>query len=131
MRNIRLDDLQAEIKIAAKNINKLKYADGTTLMSERRQELKSLLMRMKGDWRSWFKAQHSENEDHGVRSHHFMADRWGNMETVTDFIFVGSKITADGDCTHDINRHFLLGRKAITILNNIKKQRHHLTDKGP
>ena len=53
------------------------------------------------------------------------------METVTDFIFVGSKITADGDCSHEINKHLLLGRKAMTILDNIKKQRHHLADKGP
>ena len=69
------------------------------------------------------KAQHSENEDHGIRSHHFMGNRWGNLETVSDFIFGGSKITADGDCRHEIKRHLLLGRKVMTNLDSILKSR--------
>ena len=66
--------------------------------------------------KNWLKAQHSENKDHGIWSYHFMANRWKTMETVRDFIFLGSKITADGDCSHEIKRHFLLGRKAMTNL---------------
>ena len=67
------------------------------------------------------KTQHSENQDHGIQSHHFMANRWETMETVRDFIFFGSKITADGDCSHEIKRHLLLGRKAMTNLDSILK----------
>ena len=69
----------------------------------------------------WFsKAQHSENEDHGIQFHHFMANGW---ETVSDFLFGGSKITADGDCSHEIKRHLLLGRKVMTNLDSILKSR--------
>ena len=79
MRNAGLDEAQAGIKIAGRNINNLRYADDTTLMAESEQELKSLLMKVKMESeKSWFKAQHSENEDHGIWSHHFMANRWGN-----------------------------------------------------
>ena len=67
------------------------------------------------------KTQHSENQDHGIQSHHFMANRWETMETVRDFIFFGSKITADGDCSHEIKRRLLLGRKAMTNLDSILK----------
>ena len=67
------------------------------------------------------KAQHSEKKHHGIFSHHFMGNRWGNMETVSDFIFGGSKITADGDCSHGIKRHLLLGRKVMTNLDSILK----------
>ena len=79
----------------------------------------------KWKWRvkSWLRAQHSENEDHGIRSHHFMANRWETVETVADFIFLGFKITADGDCNHEIKRHLLLGRKAMTNLDSILKSR--------
>ena len=69
----------------------------------------------------WLKTQHSENKDLGTRSHHFMAKRWGTMETVTDFILGGSKITADGDCSHEIKRCLLFGRKAMTNLDGILK----------
>ena len=75
MRNVRLDEAQAGIKIAGRNINKLRYADDTTLMAESEEELKSLLMKVKGEWKSWFKTQHSENHDHGIWSHYFMANR--------------------------------------------------------
>ena len=74
--------------------------------------------------KAWLKTQHSKNEDHGIWSHHFMANRWGGkMETVTDFIFLGSKITVDGDCSHEIKRCLLLGRKAMTNLDSILKSR--------
>ena len=75
------------------------------------------------EWKSWLKTQHSENWDHGIQSHHFMAYRWEKIETVTDFVFLGSKITADGDCSHEIKRCLLLGRKAMTILDSVLKSR--------
>ena len=73
--------------------------------------------------KSWLKDQHSENEDHGIWSHHFMGNRWGTVETVSDFIFWGSKITADGDCSHEMKRRLLLGRKVMTKLDGIFKSR--------
>ena len=79
MRNTGLEEAQAGIKISGRNINNLRYADDTTLMAESKEELKSLLMKVKVESEKvGFKAQHSENEDHGIRSHHFMANRWGN-----------------------------------------------------
>ena len=79
MRNAGLELAQAGIKIAGRNINNLRYADDITLLAESEEELKSLLMKVKEEsGKSWFKAQHSENEDHGIRSHHFMGNRWGN-----------------------------------------------------
>ena len=79
MRNAGLDEAQAEIKIAGRNINNLRYADDTTLMADSEEELKRLLMKVKQEsGKSWLKAQHSENEDHGIWSCHFMANRWGN-----------------------------------------------------
>ena len=79
MRNPGLQEAQAGIKIAGRNINNLRYADDTTLMAESEEELKSLLMKVKEEsGKSWLKAQHSENEDHGIRSHQFMANRWEN-----------------------------------------------------
>ena len=78
MRNAGLEETQAGIKIAGRNINNLIYADDTTLMADSEEELKSLLMKVKGEGISWLKDQHSENEDHGIWSHHFMGNRWGN-----------------------------------------------------
>ena len=78
MRNAGLEETKAGIKIARRNLNKLRYADDTTLMAESEEELKSLLMKVKVEGKSWLKAQHLENEDHGIQSHHFMANRWGN-----------------------------------------------------
>ena len=78
MRNAGLDEAQAGIKIVGRSINNLRYADDTTLMSESEEELKSLLMKARGERKSWLKAQHSEIEDHGIWSHHFMGNRWGN-----------------------------------------------------
>ena len=79
MKNTGLEEAQARIKISGRNINNLRYADDTTLMAESEEELKSLLMKVKEESeKSLLKAQHSENEDHGIRSHHFMGNRWGN-----------------------------------------------------
>ena len=79
MRNAGLEEAQAGIKIAGRNINNLRYADDTTFMAESKEELKSLLMKVKVESKkSWLKAQHSENKDHGIQSHHFMGNRWGN-----------------------------------------------------
>ena len=94
MKNTGLDEEQAGIKIAGRNINNLRYADDTTLMAESEEELKSLLMKVKEEsGKSWLKAQHSENLDHGIWSHHFMANRWRNSDRL---YFFGSKITAYG-----------------------------------
>ena len=86
------------------NINNLRYANDTILMAESKKELKSFLIESeRGEWKSWLKIQHSKNKDHGIQSHHFMANRWGEkMKTVTDFIFLSSKITVDSDCSHEI-----------------------------
>ena len=78
MRNAGLEEAQAGLKIARRKINNLRYADDTTLMAESEEELKSLLMKVKEKSESWLKAQNSENEDHGIWSHHFMGNRWGN-----------------------------------------------------
>ena len=87
-------------------------------------ELKSLLMKVKEESEeAGLNFLHSKNKDHGIQSHHVMANRWETMETVTDFILRGSKITADGDYSHKIKRHLLLGRKAMTNLGSILKSR--------
>ena len=118
MGNAGLEEAQAGIKIAGGNINNLRYADDTTLMAECEEELKSLLRKVKEESeKNWLKAQYSENEDHGIWSHHFMGNRWGNRGNS------GSKITADGDCSHEIKRCLLLGRKVMTSLDNILKSR--------
>ena len=75
----------------------------------------------RGEWKSWLKTQHSKNEDHGIRSHHFMANRWGKSGNSDSFIFLGYKITAHGDCSHNIKRRLLLGRTAMTNLDSILK----------
>ena len=77
----------------------------------------------RGEWKSWLEAQHSENEDHGIWSHHSMANRWGNSGNSDRLYFWGSKVTADGDCSHEIKRHLLLGRKVMTNLDSILKSR--------
>ena len=122
----------SRIKIAGRNINNFRYADDTTLMAESKEELKNLLMKVK-----------EESEKAGLKLNiqkiRIMASGpitsqkidGEKMETMTDFIFLGSKITVDGDCSHEIKRHLLLGRKAITNLECIKKQRHYLANKGP
>ena len=90
MRNTRLDEAQAGIKIARRNINNLRYTDDTTLMAESEDELNSLLMKVKEEWKSWLKTQHSKNEDHGVRSHHFMVNRCGGNGN-TEWLYSGGE----------------------------------------
>ena len=89
MRNSGLGEAQAGIKIAGRNINNLRYADDTTLMAESEEELKSLLMKVRGEGKSWLKSQHSENEDHGILSHHFTGNRWGNSRNSVRLYFFG------------------------------------------
>ena len=113
-RNAGLDEAQAGIKIAGRNINNLRYADDTTLNAES-EELKSLLMKGKEESESWLKAQHSENEDHGIWSYHFMANRWGNNGNSDRLYF--------SDWSHEIRRHLLLGRKVMTNLDTTLKSR--------
>ena len=122
MRNARLDEAQARIKIAGRNINNLIYADNTTLVAESKEELKSLLMKEESE-KAGLKLNIPKNEDHGIWSHHFMQIDGVTVETVTDFILGGSKITADGDCSHEIKRHLLLGRKVMTNIDSILKSR--------
>ena len=100
MRNAGLKEAQAGIKIAKRNINNLRYADDTTLTAESKEELKILL-----------KFNIQKNEDHGIQSHHFVATRWGKNGNSERFIFLGSKITVDGNCSHEMKRCLLLGRK--------------------
>ena len=123
MRNAGLEESQGGIKMAGRNINNLRYEDDTTCMAESKEELKSLLMKVRGEWKSWLKAQHSENEDHGIWSHHFMANRWKTVETVADFIFLGSKITADGDCSYEVKKHLPLWKKVMSNIDSILKSR--------
>ena len=124
MRNVGLDEAQVRIQTAGRNINNLRYADDTTLMAESEEELKSLLMKVK-----------EESEKVGLKLNiqktKIMASgpitTWQidreTMETVRDFIFLVSKITADGDCSHEIKRRLLLGRIAMTNLDSILKSR--------
>ena len=124
MQNAGLDEAQAGIKIARRNINNLRYADDTTLIAESKEELKSLFMGVKEDSE---KAGLKLN----IQKTKIMASgpitSWQvdgeTMGTVTNFIFLGSKITADGDCSHEIKRHLLLGRRAMTNLDSILKSR--------
>ena len=120
MRNAGLDEAQAEIKTAGRNINNLRYADDTTLMAESEEEQKSLLMKVKESEKVSLKLN--------IQKMKIMAcgpiTSWEiDGETVSDFIFLGSKITTDGDCIHEIKRCFLLGRKVTTNLDSILKSR--------
>ena len=131
MWNAGLDESQTGIKIAKRNISNLRYADETTLTTESEEELKRLLMKVKEESeKSGFKTQCSKNIDYGIWSYHFMAKRWEKIEIVTDFIFLGSKITTDGDCSHEIK--MLVPWKKIYDQPRqcIKKQRHHFANKG-
>ena len=132
MRNTGLEEAQAGIKIAGRNINHLRYADDTTLMAECEEELRSLLMKVK-----------EEREKVGLKLNiqktKIMASgsitSWQideeTVETMADFILGGSKITADGGCSHEIKRHLLLGRKVMTNLDSIlKRKTHYFANKG-
>ena len=123
MWNARLDEAQAGIRISGKNINNLRHVDDITLMTESKEELKSLLMKVKEEWKSWLKTQHSKNEDYGLSPITSWQIDGETMETGTDFIFLGSKITADGDCCHEIKRCLLLVKQAMTNLDSILKSR--------
>ena len=127
MRNTGLEEAQAGIKIAWRNINNHRYADDTTLMAESEEELKSLLMKMK-----------EESENVGLKLN--IQKRLGSGpitsweidgETVADYIFLSSKITADDDCSHEIKRRLLLGRKVMTNLDSIFKSKDITADTGP
>ena len=112
MRNTGLEEAQAGIKIARRNTNNLRYAGDITLMAESKEELKSLLMKVKEESEKvGFKTQHSENEDQSIQSHHFIANRWGNNGNSERLFWGGSKITADGVCNHEIKRCLFLGRE--------------------
>ena len=122
MQTSGLNEAQAGIKISRRNINNLRYADNTTLMAESREELKSLLMKVK-----------EQSEKAGLKLNIQKMKMIASSpitswlidgETMTDFIFLGSRITADGDCSHEIKRHLLLGRKAMTNLDIILKSRN-------
>ena len=129
MQNARLNEAQAGIKIARRNINHFTYADDTTIMAESEEELKSLLMKVK-----------EESERVGLKLNiqktKIMASSlitsWEidgkTVKTVADFVFLGSKITADGDCSHEIKRRLLLGRKVMTNIDSIVKNRHYFAD---
>ena len=112
-------------EITRRNTTHLRYANDNTLMAESEEELKSLLMKVKEKTEKVrLKVPHSENEDsedYGILSHHFMANRWRNSGNTERLYFWGSKITADGDCSHEIERRMLLGRKAMTNLDGILK----------
>ena len=122
MRNAGLEESQAGIKIAGRNINNLRYADDTTFMAENKEELKSLLLKVKDKWKSWLKTQHQKTK---IMAPSPITSWQIDGETVeTDrFIFWGSKITADGDCSYEIKRCLLLGRKVTTNLDSILKSR--------
>ena len=130
MWNARLDESHSEIKIARRNINNLRYEEYMTLLTETKEKLKRLLMKVK-----------EESDNAGLKLNiqkmQIMASSpitsrqidGGKVEVVTDFLFLGSKITADDDCSHEIKKHLLLGRKAMTKLEYIKKQRHFFAKK--
>ena len=132
MRNAGLDEAQAGIKIARRNINNLRYTDDTTIMAESEEKLKSLLMKVK-----------EESEKVGLKLNIQKAKIMSSgpitswqiggetMETVSDFILGGSKITADGECSHEIKRCLLLGRKVMTNLDSVFKSRDYFVHKGP
>ena len=116
MRNTRLDEAQAGIKIARRNINNLRYTDDTTLMQESEEEPKSLLMKVKEESEKvGLKLNIQKTKTMASGPNSSLQIDGVTMETVTNFILGGSKITADGDCSHEIKRHLLLGRKAMTI----------------
>ena len=122
MRNAGLEETQAGIKIARRNINNLRYADDTTFMAESEEKLKSLLMKERGEWKGWLKAQHSENEDCGIWQHHFMGNKWINSGNSVRLYFLGLQNHCRW-CSHEIKRHLLLGRKVMTNLDSIFKSR--------
>ena len=124
MRNAGLEEAQAGVKIAEKNINNFRYADDTSLMAESEEELKSLLLKVKEESEKVGLKLNIEKTKIMVSSPITSWEIDGEtVETVADFILLGSKITADGDCSHEIKRHFPLGRKAMINLDSVLKSR--------
>ena len=131
MWNARLDEAQPGIKIVGRNINNLRYADDTALMAKSKEELKSLLMKVR-EWKSWLKTQHSKNEDHGIWSHQFMANRWGDSGNSGWLYFGGLQ----NHCSWWLQPWY---QKMLAPLKksydqprqHIKKQRHYFVNKGP
>ena len=132
MRNTGLEEAQVGIKIAKRNINNLRYADDTTLMAESEEELKNLLMNVKEESEKVglkLNIQKTKTMTSGpITSWQIDGE---TVETVRDFIFWGSRITADGDCSHEIKGYLLLGRKVMTNLDSILKSRDYFANKGP
>ena len=125
MRNARLDEAQARFKVAGRNINNFRYADDTTLMAESKEELKSFLMKVKEESeKAGLKVSIQKTEIIASGPITLWQINAEKVVTVTNLIFLGSKITADGDCSHEIKRRLLLGRKAMTNLDSILKSRH-------
>ena len=123
MRNAGMDEVQTGIKIAGRNINNLRYADDTNLMAESEEELRSLLLKVKESEKAGLKSNIQKTKimtSSPITSWQIDGE---TMETVRDFTFLVSKITADGDCSHEIQRHLLLGRKAMTNLDSVLKSR--------
>ena len=132
MQNAGLDEAQAGTKIARRNINNFRYADDTTLMAESEEKLKSLLMKVKEESQKVglkLNIQKTKNMASGLITSWQIDGE--PMETVTDFIWGGSKIPANGDCSHEIKRCLLLGREVMTNLDSILKSRHYFAGKGP
>ena len=123
MRNAGLDQAQAGIKIAGRNINNLRYADDTTLLAESEEELKSLLRVKEDSEKVGLKLNIQKTKIMAPGSITSWQIDGGTVETASDFIFLGSKIPVDGDCSHEIKRHLLLGRKVMTNLDSIFKSR--------
>ena len=128
MRNSRLNEAQAAIKVDGRNINKLRYAHGATLMAERKEELKRLLMKEKSE-KVGLKLNFQKTKITASGPITSWQIDQETMETMTEFFGEGSKVTADGDCSHEIKRCLLLGSKYMTNLNSILKSRD-ITDKG-
>ena len=130
MRNAGLEEAQAGIKIAGRNISSLRYTDDTTLMAESEEELKSLLMKVKEESQKVglkLNIQKSKTMASGpITSWQIDGE---TVEAVADFIFLGSRITEDGDCSHEIKRCLLLGREVMTTLDRILKSRHYFVKK--
>ena len=126
MRNAGQDEVQAGIKIAGRNINNLRYADDTTLMAESEEELKSLLIKVKDESENVglkLNIQKTKIMTSSPITSWQIWETWETWKQLRDFIFLGSKITADGDCSHEIKKCLLLGRKAMTKLDSILKSR--------
>ena len=130
MRNARLDEPQAGINIVGRNINNLRYAEDTTLTAESKEELKSLLMKVKEESEKIGLKLNIKTQKTKIMASGPITSCQIDGETVADFIFGGTKITADDDCSHEIKRHLFRERKAMANLDSILKSRHYFANKG-